>query len=98
MISELFLICAMNLPPMAWNGPPRVKAIQMMDREEQRLRDWIHKNNPDADIFIYPNPQEETLKENGYERVPFTWRGNQIWIKRKPQSDKKMRVRVATSA
>lgn len=49
--------------------------------------EWIRKNNPDAEVFIHPTPQEDKLKEDGWERFPVTWKGEKIWIKRKPKSD-----------
>jgi hypothetical protein len=57
--------------------------------EEDDLKDFIKRHNPDAEVFIHENPQEDKLKNHGWERVPFNWRGKQIWIQRKPKSDKK---------
>jgi hypothetical protein len=52
--------------------------------ERKKLIDWLRKSNPDAEVFIHPAPQEGKLKEAGWERVPFTWRGEKIWIRRGP--------------
>lgn len=88
MLIEAFLICALMLPSGSFTHPAIV-SYQTAKSEEERLRDWIHKNNPGAEVFIHPNPQTDKLKEAGYEKVPFSWRGNQIWIQRKPKSDQK---------
>lgn len=94
---ELFLICALSLPS-THHTRPEITPWQMVKSEIERLKDFIHKNNPDAEIFIHPNPQEDVLRKNGWERVPFEWRGNKIWIKRKPKADgPKMRA-IETSA
>lgn len=88
---ELFLAIALAMPS-PWFTRPRLVPY-FMASEEDRIRDWIKKNNPGAEVFIHPEPQEEKLKEDGWEKVPFTWRGNKIWIQRKPRSDqKKMRT------
>jgi len=97
-IAELFLVGALSLPSTHhfW---PAIGSHQMAGGGEvERLKEWIRKNNPDAEVFIHPNPQEEKLKENGWERVPFTWRGNKIWIQRKPVSDQKKQRRIEASA
>ena len=58
--------------------------------EEAKLKSWIRKNNPDCEIYIHEKPQAELLREHGYEKVPLLWRGQQIWIRRKPTSDQKL--------
>lgn len=83
-----FLLCALALPPSNFTRPPVVSHYAAKS-EEQKLRDFIERNAPGAEVFIHPNPQRDRLKEYGWERVPFTWRGNDIWIKRKPASDDK---------
>lgn len=88
MIDVVFLICALSLPASHFTHPPVVP--WHMDSDEDKLKEWLRKNNPDAEVFIHPNPQEGKLKEDGWERVPIVYRGKQIWIKRKPQSDKKL--------
>lgn len=93
----MFLICALSVPASHFTRPPIVP-WQLANSEEDRLRDWIKKNNPNAEIYIHPNPQEGKLKELGWERIPFTWNGKQIWIQRKPKNDPKMRECIKTSA
>lgn len=97
MTTELFLICALSLPA-THHSRPEITPWQMVRSEVDRLKDFIHKNNPDAEIFIHPEPQEEKLREYGWEKVPFTWRGNKIWIKRKPNPDVKHLNAFAVSA
>jgi hypothetical protein len=86
-IKTLFLTCALALPS-ANSTQPAIVSYQAAKSEQERLTDWLRKNNPGAEVFIHPEPQEEKLKEYGWERVPFTWRGNKIWIKRKPNVQK----------
>lgn len=89
MIAEAFLVCALSLPSPSFTRPAIV-SYQAAKSEEERLKDFIHKNDPDAEVFITPKGQEGKLKEHGFERLPFTWRGNEIWIQRKPRSDQKL--------
>lgn len=89
-----FLICALALPSSHFTRPTIV-TWHLAQSDEEKLVDWLRKNNPDAEVFIHPNPQEDKMKEIGWERVPFTWKGNQIWIKRKPTSDSKKMIWVA---
>lgn len=84
---KLFLVCALSLPASHFTRPVIVSYHMANGNEEERLRRWLRKNNPDAEIFIHDNPQEDLLKEHGFEKVPFTWRGKQIWIRRKEKSD-----------
>lgn len=88
MTPEVFLVCALSLPALHHTRPAIVSHV-MAKSEEERLVDWLRKNNPDADVFIHEKPHVEKLKENGFEQVPFTWRGNKIWIKRKPHTDQR---------
>ena len=87
-IAEAFLIAAMSLPATHHTRPRIVPYFTATD-EEGKLIGWIRKHSPGAEVFIHPKPQEEKLREAGWERVPFTWNGKQIWIKRKPRSDTK---------
>lgn len=89
MIAEVFLVCALALPAASHTRPPII-SYHATKSEQERLENWIRKNNPDAEVFIHPEPQAERLKKHGWEKVPFTWRGNEIWIQRKPKSDRKM--------
>lgn len=93
MLPEAFLIAALSLPSAHFTKPP-ILSWRMEKSEQDKLIDWIKKNAPGAEVFIHPNPQDEVFEQNHWERVPFTWRGNKIWIKRKP-SDIKM---IGTSA
>lgn len=79
-----FLICALSIPSTNFTHPAIV-SYHAAKSEQESLEDFLHKNNPGAEIFIHPKPQKDKLKEVGFERVPFTWRGNEIWIKRKPK-------------
>ncbi len=88
MIAEAFLTCALALPA-ANHTRPAISYSSAMKDEVEKLKDFIHKNNPDAEIFITPHGQRDKLHEYGWERVPFNWRGNEIWIQRKPKSDQK---------
>lgn len=83
MIAEAFLVCTLSLPSPWFTHPPI-----MAKSEEEKLVDFIRKNAPDAEVFFHPNPDEERLKRDHWERVPFTHNGNKIWIKRKPNVQK----------
>lgn len=88
-IAEIFLTMALALPAEHFTQPTVVR-WSMARSEEEKLTEWLRKNNPDAEVFINERPQEDELKQNGWERVPINWRGKQIWIKRKPATDKRL--------
>lgn len=94
MIPEIFLTCALSLPTVH-HSRPAIVSYQMAKSEEDRLIDWLRINNPDAEVFIHHEPQEDRLKNDHWERVPFSWNGKQIWIKRKPRTDYKQRVETS---
>ena len=96
MISELFLTCALSLPS-ANATRPAIVSWHAARNEEDQLIDWMKKHNEIDDAFITPEGQENKLKEHGWERVPFTINGKQVWIQRKPKSDAHQK-RVQTSA
>ena len=86
MIPEAFLTCALALPGVHFTRPT-ITPYHASKNEEEQLKDWLRKNNPDADIFITPKGQADKLKEHGWERVPFNWDGKEVWIQRKPRKD-----------
>lgn len=90
----IFLICAMSLPAASFTRPAIV-SYHAAKSEQERLEDFLRKDNPKADVFITPKGQSKKLKEYGWERVPFTWRGNEIWIQRKPVSDQRKMLESA---
>lgn len=67
---------------------PAVVSWQAVKSDEEKIIAWIRKHN-EGEVFIHENPQEERLKNDGWERIPFTINGKQIWFKRKPVSDQK---------
>lgn len=87
---ELFLVMTMALPSPHFTHPP-LQCASAIDYERAKLEKFIRKNNPDAEVFIHRTPPEELLRKNGWERVPILWRNNQIWIRRKEISDKKIK-------
>lgn len=76
-------------PPSLFSTRPPIVSYHAVKTEEENLIDWLKKNNPGAEVFIHENPQIDKLREIGWERFPATWRGKQIWIKRKPVKDMK---------
>lgn len=78
-------------PPSPNFTRPPIVSYHMARSEEEQLVDWLKKNNPGVEVFIHPTPQEGKLKEWGWERFPATYKGKQIWIKRPPKSDHKLR-------
>lgn len=88
-MKELFLACALALPASSYTKPS-ILSWNTTANAEQQLIDWLKKNNPDCEVFINPKPQEGLLKEHGWERFPAKINGKEVWIQRKPKSDKKM--------
>lgn len=87
---EALLICALALPSARFTWP-RMVSYHIAPSEEERLREWLRRKGGAEEVFIHPNPQTDLLKREGWERVPIKWRDNEIWIRRKPISDKKPR-------
>lgn len=90
MIPAIFLTAALSLPGANYTRPPIV-SVQAIKSEEDQLKDWIKKKGDFEEVFIHDNPQEDKLKEYGWERVPYTWKGKGIWGRRRPKSDQKLR-------
>ncbi len=90
MIQEAFLLCALASPGVNYTRPPIV-SHHLMSNELDDLNKMIDKLHPGAEVFITPKGQAGKLKEHGWERAPFTWKGEEIWIRRRPSSDKAKR-------
>lgn len=86
-MTELFLIVALALPPRHFQHAPILP--YHIKSEEEDLIDIFKIGDEYEDVFIHENPQTEKLKENGWERFPVDYFNKQIWIKRKPRSDRK---------
>ncbi len=80
MKAALFLSCALALSPVSFDGESKVDTIK-------RLRDYIQEHYPGAEMVIIPS--EQPPPSVGWEQVPLTWGGMEIWIKREPVSDKR---------
>ena len=91
-MNALFLICALSLPATHYH-------LEITDddrariEEIRKIREFINKVHPGAGIVIVPpgSQDDELLRDSGLERLPFTYRGDQIYIRRKPVSDKPMK-------
>jgi hypothetical protein len=90
-MNDLFLIMAMSLPSPHFTHPP-LQCATAIDYERAKLEKFIHSYAPEAEVFIHENPQVDKLIDAGFERVPFTHRGAQIWIRRKEVSDKRIKA------
>lgn len=98
MIAELFLVCALATPAANF---PRVHMVEhnYIHDELEQLQEWIRQNNPGAEIHIVQGDGDSAiLKKNGWERLPFSWRGCQVWIRRKPYTDEAPTRAVEESA
>lgn len=83
-MNALFLICALALPPSSHTQPAIVSYQVMTDDEAaERLRQIYDFE----EVFIHPNPQEDKLKEHGWERFPAWINRKHVWIKRRPAKD-----------
>lgn len=85
---ELFLICALSLPSVNFTHPTLI-SYHLVDREEEQLKDWLRKHQEIDDVFITPKGQADKLKEHGWEQLPFSINDKEVWIQRRPKSDKK---------
>lgn len=90
MIIEAFLICALSLPAVNFTHPALI-SYHLVNKEEEQLKDWLKKHHDIEEVFITPKGQANTLKENGWEQMPFSINDKEIWIQRRPKSDKKIR-------
>lgn len=96
-IEAIFLVCAMSLPS-SFHTWPGIVSYHAANSEEKDIRDFIKRHHPDAEIFIHPVPDDKRLKDHGWERVPFNWKGNEVWIQRKPKPDQKKMRAIEVSA
>jgi aromatic ring-cleaving dioxygenase len=90
--ASTILCAALAARPTFFPSLAFVKAYQVMKSEKDELVDWLKKNNPDVEVVIHPNPK---LKGPGWERVPLRWKGQQIWIRQKPDKAKHRAVEVS---
>lgn len=81
--------CELSLPSTHFTHPTIIP-YKSASNEEEQLKNWLKKHDEIEDVFITPKGQADKLKEYGWERVPFTHNGNEIWIQRKPKSDQKL--------
>jgi hypothetical protein len=88
MIPSLFLACALALPAPSFTHPT-VVSYHAAKSESEQLEDFIKRKDPYAAVLITPKADPEKMRKDGFERVPFTHRGREIWIQRKPATDKK---------
>lgn len=62
--------------------------------EIRRLREFIERVAPGAQVWIVPpgSTKDEVAKKSHLERLPFTWNGDNIYIRRKTVYDMKVKV------
>lgn len=84
-MTALFLICAMSLPSLN-HTRPAITPWSMAKNEEDQLKDFIRKNEPEAEVKITPRGNSKKWKEYGWEKIPWIWKDNEIWIKRHPRA------------
>lgn len=78
----------MNLAPQplgatGYQIEPRMLSMTI-EEEENMMRWFIWKRAPGADVIFVDDGQEP--QGLGWEKLPFRFRGKQVWIKRKPIS------------
>ncbi len=83
MIREVFLICALALPPVQFHEP---ETIHEWIEQYQELKKFIHRIHPEAELLI--TTIDSPPRDRQYEKLPFTWNGHWVWIKRRPIFDK----------
>lgn len=103
MINALFLVAALAPQPMSFvHAGLNQGAIQgfhaMVKSEEEQIKDWIISHGDVAEVFIHENPQEDKLKEFGWERFPGSHKGKQIWIRWKPENGNNHKRAIGASA
>lgn len=84
-----FLLCALAIPSSNFTRPTIV-SYHAAKNEEDQVKDFIRDKDPYANVLITPKADPDRMKKEGWERVPFRWKDNEIWIQRKPRSDQKL--------
>ena len=79
MIRAVILACALALPPGNFHFPIMADSFDI-EAELKQIKAFIEKNSPGAEIII--TVYDTDLREEGLERLPFKWRGMNVWIKR----------------
>lgn len=87
---ELFLICALSLPSTNFTRPAIV-SYHAAIRDEKDLMEDLKKHREIDDVFITPKGQADKLREHGWEQLPFSINDKEVWIQRRPKSDKKIK-------
>lgn len=93
-MKSVFLVCALALPGSFDHHVPahHIVVDEITDENRKRieqvrqLHEFIKKHYPGAEIWIGPIPP--TIE---YEKTPLLWRDKEVWIKRPPASDRRMK-------
>ncbi len=83
MIAEAFLIGALALRPV-YVGEP--ETMNEWIQQYHELKNFIKRIHPNVDILI--TNSDEAPNDPSWERLPFIWKKNSIWIKRRPFYDR----------
>jgi hypothetical protein len=80
MIAELFLVCALAVPPapviVHFKGWEPVTAHQFL-KEYKELHGFLDKAYPGSEFYVMPKRLHEVPK--GYSLMPFSWRSHRIY-------------------
>lgn len=64
----------------------------------EEMAESIRKIHDFEEVYIHPNPNEEKLKEHGWEKYPAWINKNHVWIKRKPHTDSPQKRAIEAAA
>lgn len=84
MAIKAFLLCALALPAVHFNDKDRLVS------EIKQIKDFLNNVHPGAEVKIVP--EEQRPVDPHWERVPLTWRGYTIWIRRRHVYDRHLRI------
>lgn len=77
MIPEAFLVCALSLTAVNFytTTPQHILILEI-----ESIKDFVNRIHPGAEVQIVQEENKPT--DPHWERLPFTWRGFSIYIKR----------------
>lgn len=80
MVPEVFLICALQIPPapaiVHFKGWESVSAAQFM-LEYREMKEFFNQFAPGAEFYIMPKRLH--VPPEGYRRLPFSWRNHSVY-------------------
>jgi hypothetical protein len=84
-VKEMILMAALSLPSTHHHRMILEEERPPVYNQLKDLQRWINEHHPGAEVQIVPDGQTTPMME----KLPFTWGGMDVYIKRKTVYDKR---------